>query len=143
MDTAKLASKRNVLFVSFSILSLLIFYTPLREVFRLAFYERLYAHMILVPFVSAYLIFLRRRQIVLQAGYSFKAGIIISLIGILLFWVEEKNSLGLSKSSNLSLAVLSALIFWIGGFVLFSGVKGFKIAGFPLLFLFFMVRIPG
>jgi exosortase len=39
--------------------------------------------------------------------------------------------------------VLSALIFWIGGFVLFYGVKAFKIAAFPLLFLLFMVPIPG
>jgi exosortase len=99
--------------------------------------------MILVPFVSGYFLFLKRRQIVLQADYSFKAGIIISLIGILLFWVEEKSGLGLSKNSHLSLAVLSALIFWIGGFVLFYGVKAFKIAAFPLLFLVFMVPIPG
>jgi exosortase len=143
MDTVKLASKRNGLFIFFSILALLIFYTPLREVLRLAFYERLYAHMLLVPFVSGYFIFLKRRQMVLQTDYSFNAGIIISLIGILLFGLEEKNGLGLSQSSHLSLAVLSALIFWIGGFVLFYGVAAFKIASFPLLFLVFMVPIPG
>jgi exosortase len=143
MEIVKLANKRNLLFISFSILSLLIFYTPLREVFRLAFYERLYAHMILVPFVSGYFIFLKRRQIVSQTNYSFKAGIILSMIGILLFWVEEKSGLGLSKNSHLSFSVLSALIFWIGGFVGFYGVKAFKIAAFPLLFLLFMVPIPG
>ena len=142
MDTTKLISKRNILFVSFSILSLLIFHTPIREVLRLAFYERLYAHMILVPFVSGYFIFLKRREIGSQAAYSLKAGIILSLIGILLFWLGEKNGLGLSQSSHLSLAVLSALIFWIGGFVLIYGVKAFKIATFPLLFLLFMVPIP-
>jgi exosortase len=130
MDTMKLANKRNLLFI-------------LREVLRLAFYERFYAHMILVPFVSGYFLFLKRKQISLAMVYSFKAGIILSLIGILLFWVEEKNGLGLSQSSHLSLAVLSALIFWIGGFVLFYGVKAFKIAAFPLLFLVFMVPIPG
>jgi len=143
MDTMKLASKRNILFISFSLLALLIFYTPLRAILHLAFYERLYAHMILVPFVSGYFLFLKRKQIVLQADYSFKVGIIISLIGILLFWFGEKNGLGLSQSSHLSFAVLSALIFWIGGFVLFYGVKAFKIAAFPLLFLLFMVPIPG
>ncbi len=143
MDTLKLTSKRNILFISFSIHSLLIFYTPIREILRLAFYERLYAHMILVPFVSGYFLFLKRRQIVLQTDYSFKAGIIISLIGILLFWFEEKSGLGLSQRSHLSLAMLSAFIFWIGGFVLFYGVKAFKIAAFPLLFLLFMVPIPG
>jgi exosortase len=143
MDTVKLVNKRNLLFTSFSILSLLIFYTPVREVVRLAFYERFYAHMILVPFISGYFIFLKRRQIILQTDYSFKAGIILSMIGILLFWVEEKNGLGLSQSSHLSLAVLSALTFWVGGFVLFYGVKAFKMAAFPLLFLLFMVPIPG
>jgi exosortase len=143
MDTVKLVNKRNLLFISFSILSLLIFYTPVREVVRLAFYERFYAHMILVPFISGYFIFLKRRQIILQTDYSFKAGIILSMIGILLFWVEEKNGLGLSQSSHLTLAVLSALTFWVGGFVLFYGVNAFKMAAFPLLFLLFMVPIPG
>ena len=142
MDTMKLASKRNILFIFFSALTLIIFYTPLREIPRLALYERLYAHMILVPFVSGYFLFLKRKQISLATDYSFKAGIIISLIGILLFWIEEKNGLGLSQNSHLSLAVLSALIFWIGGFVFFYGVKAFKIASFPLLFLLFMVPIP-
>ena len=64
------------------------------------------------------------------------------MISILLFWVEKK-SLGLSQSSHLSLKMLSVLIFWIGGFVLFYGIKAFKIASFPLLFLIFMVPIPG
>jgi exosortase len=142
METMNLINKRNILFFFLSALTLVIFYTPLREVLHLAFYERFYAHMILVPFVSAYFIFLKRRQIVLQAGYSFKAGIILLIIGILLFGVGETNDLGLSPSSHLSLSVLSALIFWIGGFVLIYGVKAFSIAAFPLLFLLFMVPIP-
>ena len=138
----KLVNKRNILFISFSALTLFIFYAPLKEVLRLALYERLYAHMMLVPFVSAYFIFLRRKQISLAMDYSFKAGIILSMIGILLFWVEEKSGLGLSQSNHLSLTVFSALIFWIGGFLLFYGVEAFKIARFPLLFLLFMVPIP-
>jgi exosortase len=133
---------RTILFILFSALTLFIFYTPLREVVHLALHERLYAHMMLVPFISAYFIFLKKRDIVLLIDYSFKPGIILSLIGILLFWLAEKNALGLSQSSHLSLAVLSALIFWIGGFVLIYGVKAFKIATFPLLFLLFMVPIP-
>ncbi len=134
---------RNILFIFFSALTLLVFYTPLSEVVHLALYERFYAHMMLVPFVSAYFIFLKRKQIALQTGYSFKAGIILLIIGVLLFGVGEKNGLGLSQSSHLSLAVLSALIFWIGGVVLIYGIRAFKIATFPLLFLLFMVPIPG
>ena len=142
MDTVKLTNKRNILFISFSILSLLIFHTPLRELLRLAFHERLYSYMMLVPFVSGYFIFLNRRQIHLQADYSFKIGIVLLIIGISLLWVGEKNGSGLSQGSHLSLQMLSALIFWIGGFILFYGIKAFKIASFPLLFLIFMVPIP-
>jgi exosortase len=98
--------------------------------------------MMFVPFVSAYFVFLKRRQIGLQTDYSFKTGAILLMIGVLLFWVGDAKSFGLSQSSHLSLAALSALIFWIGGFVLLYGVKCFKIAAFPLLFLLFMVPIP-
>ncbi len=82
---------RNMLFILFSALTLLLFYAPLSEVSRLALHERLYAHMMFVPFVSAYFIFLKREQILLQAGYSFKAGIILLMIGVLVFWVGEEN----------------------------------------------------
>jgi exosortase len=143
MDTLKIASKRNILFISFSVLTLLIFYTPIKEILHLAFYERLYAHMILVPFVSGYFLFLKRKQISLAMDYSFKAGLITIIIGISFYLIGGKQGPWHSQDNHLSLIVLSALIFWIGGFVLFYGVKAFKIAAFPLLFLLFMVPIPG
>jgi exosortase len=142
MDSMKLINRRNLFFIGFSVLTLLIFYPTVREIVGLALYKRLYAHMMIVPFVSAYLLFLKRKEIVSQAEYSIKAGTILSLIGISLFWLGEKNSLGLSQGSHLSLSALSALIFWIGGFVLIYGVRAFRVGTFPLLFLLFMVPIP-
>ena len=139
----KLANKRNLLFIAFSLLALLIFYTPIKEILHLAFYERLYAHMILAPFVSGYFLFLKRKQISLAMDYSFKAGLITIIIGISFYLIGGKQGPWHSQDNHLSLIVLSALIFWIGGFVLFYGVKAFKIAAFPLLFLLFMVPIPG
>ncbi|MGA2318596.1 MAG: exosortase/archaeosortase family protein [Thermodesulfobacteriota bacterium] len=143
MEIAKITNKRNILFISFSLLALLIFYTPFREILHLAFYERLYAHMILVPFVSGYFLFLKRKQISLAMDYSFKAGLIAIIIGISFYLIGGKQGPWHTHDNYLSLIVLSALIFWIGGFVLFYGVKAFKIAAFPLLFLLFMVPIPG
>lgn len=142
MNIVYVASKRNILFVFFSLLGLLIFYTPVREIVRLALTEKLYAHMILAPFVSGYFIFLKRKQIYSETNYSFKTGIVILVVGALLYSIGKAESLGLSPNSNLSLTILSALIFWIGGFILFYGVGAFKIASFPLLFLIFMVPIP-
>lgn len=139
----KLANKRNLLFIAFSLLALLIFYTPIKEILHLAFYERLYAHMMLVPFVSGYFLFLKRKQISLAMDYSFKAGLIAIIIGISFYLIGGEQGPWHSQDNHLSLIVLSALIFWIGGFVLFYGVKAFKIAAFPLLFLLFMVPIPG
>ncbi len=142
MATIKLTDKRNIFFISFTILALLIYHAPVMEILRLAFHQRLYSYMMLIPFVSGYFIFLKRKQIYSETGYSFKAGIILLMIGLLLFGVGAK-SWGVDEGSALSVETLSALIFWISGFILFYGMKSFKIASFPLLFLVFMVPIPG
>ena len=135
-------NKRNLLFISFSILVLLIFFAPLKELFRLALNERLYAYMIVVPFVSGYFIFLKRKQIYLEVDYCFGVGIIIMIIGISSYLIGAREGMGLSQDSHLSLMIFSTLLFWIGGFVLFYGLKAFKIASFPLLFLLFLIPVP-
>jgi len=141
MEIAGITNKRNIIFISFSIISLIIFYLPFKELLRHSFHEELYSHIILVPFVSGYFIFLKRKQIRLGMGYSLKIGSILLITGILLYFIGEQRG-GLNSNDHLSLMIFSALVFWIGGFILFYGLKAFKIASFSLLFLFFMIPIP-
>jgi exosortase len=141
MEIAGITNKRNIIFISFSIISLIIFYVPLKELLRHSYHEELYSHIILVPFISGYFIFLKRKQIRLVMGYSFKIGIIPLITGTLIYFIGKQEG-GLNSNDHLSLMIFSALVFWIGGFILFYGLKSFKIASFALLFLFFMIPIP-
>jgi hypothetical protein len=43
---------------------------------------------------------------------------------------------------RLTLVILAALVAWAGGFLLCYGVRAFRPARFPLLFLLLMVPIP-
>lgn len=142
MEILKLSNKRNILFVSFSIIALLIFYVPFRELF-LSFVSRRTLLTHYFSSVSQWLFPLfERKQIYLEMDYSFKIGIILLIIGILLYFTGVKQNTGLNQNDYLSLMMFSALTFWTGGFVLFYGVKAFKVASFALLFLLFMIPIP-
>ena len=141
MEISEIINKRNIFFILFSLIILLIFYLPFRSLFNHSLNNELYSHIILIPFVSGYFIFLNRKQISLEMDYSLKIGIVILMIGILLY-VIGKKSLGRNENDHLSFTIFSVWVFWIGGFVFFYGVKAFKAASFALLFLLFMIPIP-
>jgi exosortase len=135
-------SSRTILFFVFNIVTIVIFYDYIRELTTLSFQNELYSHIILIPFVSGYFIYLKRREIFSDVKYSFTSGIMIILIGIVLYSIGLNQKISLTQNDSLSLIVFSAVTFWIGGFVFFYGLGSFRIATFPLLFLFFLAPIP-
>lgn len=141
MEISEMINKRNIFFILFCLIILLIFYLPLRNLFNHSLNNELYSHIILIPFVSGYFIFLNRKQISLEMNYSLKTGMVVLMFGILLYFIGKK-SLGSNENDHLSFTIFSVWVFWIGGFVFFYGVKTFKAASFPLLFLLFMIPIP-
>ena len=133
---------RNVGFLVFTCLIGAIFYMPLKDLFSLLLANELYSHIIVIPFVSGYSLYLRRQKIVLEIEYSFKAGIILWIIGALIYLLGSVEGAAFSQNDLFSIYMFSALVFWTGGFLAFYGVKAFKIALFPLLFLLFMIPVP-
>jgi exosortase len=61
---------------------------------------------------------------------------------MVLYSIGLSQESSLTQNDSLSLIVFSAVTFWIGGFVFFYGLESFRIATFPLLFLFFLTPIP-
>ena len=135
-------SSRTILFFVFNIVTIVIFYDYMRKLTTLSFQNELYSHIILIPVVSGYFIYLKRREIFSAAKYSSAAGIVLILIGVVLYSIGLNQQISLTQNDSLSLIVFSAVTFWIGGFVYFYGLKSFRIATFPLLFLFFLTPIP-
>ncbi|GBE04608.1 transmembrane exosortase [bacterium BMS3Abin10] len=134
---------RNFLFFFFNIVTIVIFYIPLKELFALSLsYDPTYSHIPLIPLISAYLIYSERKKIFSDVENSFFAGSIFIIIGIALSLTGRSQESILGQNDYLSLMTFSVLIFWLGGFVLFYGIKASRNALFPLLILLFMVPIP-
>jgi exosortase len=142
MHIARQITLRNILFLFFNIVAIIIFYAPMMDLIALSLHNEHYSHIILIPLISGYFMYLRKKAIFSDTNYSYTAGIILVLVGSIVYFIGKKQGIKLDQNDYLSLMTFSAVIFWIGGFVLFYGIRSFKIAAFPLLFLIFTIPIP-
>ena len=133
---------RDILFVLFSLAVVTLFYGPLLGLMSLCLKSELYSHIILIPLVSGYFLYSKRKSLWLEAGTSVYMGTVIAFAGIVLFWVGMKEGVRLNENDRLALMIFSAVTIWIGGWVFFYGKRSFRVAVFPLLFLFFLTPIP-
>ena len=127
------------------ILLLAAFGQPLLALANYAAHSALHSHILLIPFVSAYLLYIRRDQLPrryvadLPLGMVFLAG----GLGVLLFtyWL---NFAGRAPADNyyLVLLTLSFLCCLAAGGFFFLGRDWMRAAAFPLAYLIFMVPMP-
>ena len=65
---------RDGLFVVLCIMGLVLYFTPLRELIGLSLHKELYSHVVLIPIVSLYFMYLKRRVIFCDLVYSYQVG---------------------------------------------------------------------
>lgn len=128
--------------IIFWLLSLLLFRQPLSDLASLSFHDELASHVLLIPLISGFLIYLERKRIFRAPRYCPSLGGLLLLVA-LAFWGSLKTTLS-SLTNPDRLSVLAALIVltWIGGFILFYGTSAFRATVFPLLFLFLIRPLP-
>ena len=132
---------RNVLFLFFTVLSFIITYMPIRALYSSGQREY-YSHIALIPLVSIYLIYIKRKEIFAKVNYSFVAGIPVLFLSLALFSVGILSGASLDKNNYASILALSVVIFMNGIFILLYGIQAYRNALFPLLFLIFTIPIP-
>ena len=133
---------KNLLFMIFTILVLMIYSNTLKDLVNFSLQSELYSHLVAIPFVSAYFIYLKRRDLFSHSGYSYGAGTSLIVCGSILYLIGWNQGRWLSRGDMLSLSILSAVVLWTGGFVFFYGARVLRISAFPFLFLLFMVPVP-
>jgi exosortase len=133
---------RAVLFAVFCAAGLVVFWEPLSELPFYSFGDQLYTHLCLIPPVSAYFIFLKRKSIFAEATYAPVVGAIVAVAGIILLMTGLHYKADLVQTDYLSLGAAGMVLWVIGGFLGVYGKKALKKALFPMLFLFFTVPIP-
>ena len=138
-------SRRLIGFLAFVILLGVAFGQPLISLAKYAVITELHSHILLVPFISAYLIYHGYKQFPKGYSSSWGWGLLSLLLGLgSLFAAGNlvKVDPALSQNDFLSLIAFSFVcLIAMGGF-LFLGQKWMAAAGFPFAFLIFMVPLP-
>jgi exosortase len=132
--------RRHLYFLLIALGSVVVFWTPLRDLIGFSMTHDYGSHIVLVAPASAYLIYLKRRLIFSQLQFSIFAGAGLFLAGAILGFTAHYDSL--SRGVSLSVEILALIVLLISGFVLCYGMPAFRAARFPLLFLLLLVPIP-
>jgi len=133
---------RSVYFAILAGLALAAFWAPLSTLVRFSFQHEHYSHIILVPLVSASLMILERKRIFSHAETHWWGGFGLFVAGALFYLSGPRYAALTSENGQLSIAIFSVVLIWVGGFVLCYGTGAFRMGLFPVLFLFLMVPIP-
>jgi len=135
-------NRRNIIFLLLSIAAVWMVYTPLKDLLTTATHREYYSHILLIPWVSGFFLYMGRKETFANLKYSCTAGISLLGIGISLYVLGWSKGQDLNQNDYTSLLTFSVILFWIGTFILFYGTQAFRTAIFPLLFLAFMIPIP-
>lgn len=115
---------------------------PLMALGQLSSRDEMYSHLPLIPAVAAYFFWSRRKAVASQVAWSPWAGILLGLVGLILYRISVGEAVGLQPQDRISLSVFSTVILVQGVFLFFFGARAARKAAFPLLFLFFVVPLP-
>src|SRR5689334_5080928 len=96
------------------VLSLVLLWQPLQQLAMLAWKDENSSHIVLIPLVSAVLIYLRRKHIFRQSSQCPSIGLPLLLMG-LVFW--GLFQLQLFAQSRLAMAAVSVFLVWNGIFL--------------------------
>ncbi len=141
-DTVRRKTMNTVSFALVFSLTLAVFWTPLRMLLWFSMQEEQYSHILLIPVVSAFLLLRDRRAIFSNVETGWRAGLGLLVAGALFAWFGQRYSVSLSENDQLRITAFSVVVIWVGGFILCYGLRVFRAALFPVLFLFFIVPIP-
>ena len=129
----------------FAIVLLAAFAQPLLALVNYAAGSELYSYVLLIPFVSAYLLYLRRDQLPKKYAADLPLAILSLIIGLgVLAFTYWLHFVGRAPAGNLNLVLLTlsfVCCLAAGGFFFF-GRGWMRSAAFPLAYLIFMVPMP-
>src|SRR5450759_631328 len=129
-------------YAGYFVLLTLLFLQPLTRLMSYAARSDLHSHILLVPLITGYLLYIQRGRPSVAYSSSIAGTVTLGGIGIaaLAAGVEWRGSL--SINDGLALMALAFVSFVAAGGFLFLGSKWMAAAAFPVAFLIFMVPLP-
>jgi exosortase len=107
-----------------------------------SFHHEFSSHVLLIPVLSLYLLYIERRVVFREVQSSLVLGSALILTGAALYWRAMAHSSSQSPSEFLPGSTLAMVVIWMGGFLAAYGFRAWRAAAFPLFFLLLMVPLP-
>lgn len=137
-------SLRHVLLILLTVLTLSLFFDTIYSLMASSLSNELYSHAIIIPFVSGYLIYSKRNQL-LSGTYNLSiTGFFLIFVSLTMYWACSLTQISckLGTEDYMSLTTFAAVGFWTGGLLIAYGTKKFRSLAFPALFLLLMIPMP-
>jgi exosortase len=143
--------RKHFYFTVLIIIGVLIYFSPIESIAKLAFENETYSHLTLIPAISAFFLFVQRRAIFENISGNLAVGLTICCGGLVLYALAHVFHEGLDSpafrnqdvsNDYLTLCMLGAVAWAIGSFIGVYGLPAFQEARFAMLFLIFMVPLP-
>jgi exosortase C (VPDSG-CTERM-specific) len=136
---------RVKLFIGFAGLLVACFIVPLFSLFAYAAGTELHSHILLVPFISGYLLYLRRAELPMQYWSSSVIGSVFAILGlgtVVLAMIFQRSAQPFSQNDHLALMAFGFVSLLAAGGYFILGSRWMAAAAFPLAFLVFLVPLP-
>lgn len=121
----------------------ILYHRPLMELVALSSKSELYQHIPLIPLISLYFLVVHRRDFIPGVGWPPAVGICGLMLALALYAMGGRVEPGLDRNDYLSMMMTGLVIWVLGAFVAAYGIRGLKRFLFPMLFLSFLVPVPG
>ena len=120
------------------------FAAPLFALARFALHSDLYSHILLIPFVSVYLAWLKKNEFLHDSEPDRKLALLPLAAGLLssLAFLALHSRLQLASVDSLAWNVFSFFLLFIGACFLSLGRQTIRALAFPIGFLIFLVPFP-
>lgn len=128
---------RLLILAGFAFFLSLCFFGAFKSLTSLALRDEMHSHVILVPFIALYVLYLVRDQLPKTYCSSYAWALLAVIAGAALMVLAWKWS-----AFWLSASVLSFVCFLVAGGFLLVGKRWMKAAAFPFAFLLFMTPLP-
>jgi exosortase len=135
-------SRRLLFYIGWIFATCLLFSHPLTAFIAYSLSSENASHLILIPFISAWILYLERKRFFEALDSDAVAASLFSGAGAALAILAFSIGSRWSVLNQLSLYVLSLILLWAAGFAYFFGRQTLRRARFPLTFLLLMIPIP-
>ena len=135
-------SRRTLLYVGWILASCLLLWRPLEAFVSYSLSNDNASHLLLIPVISGWVLFLERHRIFKMLGSDVGMASAVLTAGAALALVAFLVGSRWTALNQLSAYVLALILIWTAGFAFLFGKQALRSARFPFAFLLLAVPIP-